>query len=313
MKFRMVGWILLSISIPIFISVGVSTARQGFSVSGFRLHQQIEEGHQIFQNRCAGCHVVDTDDRRQLKGPSLEKIGEIAASRRPPMAALSYILESVVKPDAYIVPGYSNEMPQSAAGGITKEQLRSLIAFLGSRGADVDVKTLTSLDMPDPLREKPPAGLIRLSKLENGLTLFDGKAKCATCHGLIKDDNNELNLIAPNLSDAGDVPREQLIQKLRDPTKHLVRGYETSVILLADGRSKVGRILRKDSKRLWLATIASDGHVQVEMVPMEAIEPDSEKPSIIQQSQSIMPNYSSFLSTEEIEAIAEFLSALHST
>jgi len=78
---------------------------------------------------CRLCHALEPGV--QLVGPSLAGIGTRAATRVPGMSAEEYIYQSIVDPDAYVVPGYPpGLMPPDARERLTEEQIQDLVAFL---------------------------------------------------------------------------------------------------------------------------------------------------------------------------------------
>ncbi|NPA06564.1 MAG: hydrogenase iron-sulfur subunit [Chloroflexi bacterium] len=78
---------------------------------------------------CRLCHSLEPGV--QLVGPSLAGIGTRAATRVPGMTAEEYLYQSIVDPDAYVVPGYpAGLMPPDARERLTEEQIQDLVAFL---------------------------------------------------------------------------------------------------------------------------------------------------------------------------------------
>ena len=90
---------------------------------------------------CMGCHTLSVPGdpvfraTGPLVGPSLTGIGNVAATRRPGMSAEAYLRESIVEPQAFVVPGYAASPinpghPQMPKLPITREEADALIAFL---------------------------------------------------------------------------------------------------------------------------------------------------------------------------------------
>ena len=77
---------------------------------------------------CRLCHSLKPDEVRV--GPSLAGIATRAATRVPGMSAEEYIRESILHPDAYIVPGFDNKMPSYISENLSKQDLDDLVAFL---------------------------------------------------------------------------------------------------------------------------------------------------------------------------------------
>jgi mono/diheme cytochrome c family protein len=83
---------------------------------------------------CAGCHNLNepqTDTNRGPVGPHLGNLHETAPTRVPGEDAVTYVHNSIVAPNAFIVPGYSaNIMPANLDARMTDEELDLLVAWL---------------------------------------------------------------------------------------------------------------------------------------------------------------------------------------
>lgn len=78
------------------------------------------------QYGCVGCHGT-----KDGVAPYVGGVGQRATSRRPGYSAAAYLYESIIDPNAYIVPNYpANVMPQNFKATILDDQLYSLIAWL---------------------------------------------------------------------------------------------------------------------------------------------------------------------------------------
>nr|WP_290667488.1 cytochrome c [Ardenticatena sp.] len=86
------------------------------------------EGKRIFSRHCAACHSLSPDTI--IVGPSLAGIGTRAAERIPDMDARTYIEQSILNPDAYIVEGFPNAMPNDFGKKLSGEELDALVHFL---------------------------------------------------------------------------------------------------------------------------------------------------------------------------------------
>jgi cytochrome c oxidase subunit 2 len=87
-------------------------------------------GLAVFQQfGCGGCHTLTAAGANGKVGPDLDNLKQEAAKAdRGPLT--DFIHESIVKPDAYIAPGYPNAMPPSFGTQIPKAQLDQLVAYL---------------------------------------------------------------------------------------------------------------------------------------------------------------------------------------
>jgi cytochrome c2 len=78
---------------------------------------------------CAPCHSLKPDER--IVGPSLAGVATRAATRKPGYSESLYLYESIVKPSAYVVPGFPDGvMPATFGQTITSQKQADLIAFL---------------------------------------------------------------------------------------------------------------------------------------------------------------------------------------
>jgi cytochrome c551/c552 len=89
-------------------------------------------GKQLFvDNGCNGCHTFKAANATGTVGPDLDKLAQYAQQAGQPLD--QFIRESIVKPSAYIQPGFPNAMPATFAA-LPKTQIDALVKFL-SQGA----------------------------------------------------------------------------------------------------------------------------------------------------------------------------------
>lgn len=88
----------------------------------------VGRGQQLFKQNCATCHALTPETI--IVGPSLAGVVARAATRVPDLGARQYIELSVLKPDAYIVAGFSDVMPKDFGKKLTGEELDALVTFL---------------------------------------------------------------------------------------------------------------------------------------------------------------------------------------
>jgi cytochrome c oxidase subunit 2 len=80
-------------------------------------------------NGCGACHTLTAAGAAAKVGPDLDKLPAEAKQAGQPLEA--FIRESIVKPNAYIQPGYpKGVMPQTFGTTLSKSQLDSLVQFL---------------------------------------------------------------------------------------------------------------------------------------------------------------------------------------
>lgn len=99
--------------------------------------EMIEGGERVFNTKgtCGICHAIGRVGNR---GPDLGGVAANASSRKPGMAAVDYLLESLIKPAAYLVEGYGPLMPPMGAI-LTPGELMVTVAYLQSLGGEVSI------------------------------------------------------------------------------------------------------------------------------------------------------------------------------
>ena len=81
------------------------------------------------KGRCSSCHSLAEGTR--IIGPSLAHIGTVAAERVAGFDAKTYLLQSVLQPDAFKPEGYESlQMDSSLAKTLTSEELDDIVAYL---------------------------------------------------------------------------------------------------------------------------------------------------------------------------------------
>ncbi len=81
------------------------------------------------QNGCAGCHTFTPAQASGKVGPDLDNLAQEAKqANRGSLEA--FIEESIVKPQAYLAPGYSDAMPHIFGTQIPPDKLKQLVQYL---------------------------------------------------------------------------------------------------------------------------------------------------------------------------------------
>jgi mono/diheme cytochrome c family protein len=95
---------------------------------------QAKTGEQIFTAAgCAGCHTFAPAGSNGTIGPNLNDLKAAAAKFAKGKPPEDYVRESMLKPDAFIVPGFPNAMP-SYDGRLSDQQVQALIDYLLQSG-----------------------------------------------------------------------------------------------------------------------------------------------------------------------------------
>lgn len=92
-------------------------------------------GQRIFTSigGCNACH--DTSSGMTIVGPSLKGVASRAASRQPGVDAATYLRESILNPNKFVVQGFAQGlMPQTFSAVLSKQQVDDLIAYMLTLG-----------------------------------------------------------------------------------------------------------------------------------------------------------------------------------
>jgi mono/diheme cytochrome c family protein len=89
------------------------------------------KGKDVFlANGCGSCHSFKAAGSTGKIGPDLDTKPSLDAKKEN-MALAAFVRESIVKPNAYISPGYAKGvMPQTFGKQLSKAQLTDLVAFI---------------------------------------------------------------------------------------------------------------------------------------------------------------------------------------
>jgi mono/diheme cytochrome c family protein len=90
-------------------------------------------GQRVFASAgCTACHTLEgVPGAAGTVGPPLTDIGNVAATRKPGMSAEDYIRESIMTPNAFVVPPFPPVMPPGLVTNPT--DLQNLVDFLASQ------------------------------------------------------------------------------------------------------------------------------------------------------------------------------------
>jgi putative heme-binding domain-containing protein len=150
-----------------------------------------------------------------------------------------YLVESLAKPDAYLVEGYKNEMAIVYAPPISLNlnEIKAAISYLQSQGGDLD---LEAIENPSELAGQYYARIEAASAAGggdpgNGEEMY--AYNCIDCHLL----NGEGGEVGPDLSAISDKGLKFISESILRPAKKITKGYETYVVVTKDeGRRTVG-------------------------------------------------------------------------
>ncbi len=160
--------------------------------AGLSGDEMIEAGERVFNTRgtCNICHAIGRPGNR---GPDLAGIATRAAGRKPGMSAKRYLLESLLKPSAYLVKGYGALMPPMARI-LTPGEIMVTVAYLQSLGDEVNItpaevrQAIKASQLASAQSATPPpagaavaAGATKSGDPKRGEQIY--MQHCAACHG----------------------------------------------------------------------------------------------------------------------------------
>jgi mono/diheme cytochrome c family protein len=90
-----------------------------------------DTGGGVLSGGCQGCHSLDgSEEAGTFRAPTWQGVSGRAGDRVPGLSAEEYLRESIVDPAAYIVEGYSDNMPKGFKILLSEEDIDGLVAFL---------------------------------------------------------------------------------------------------------------------------------------------------------------------------------------
>lgn len=93
-----------------------------------QLSPQEKAGKRLFSQYCGACHSIT--GTANIVGPAMAGIATRAETRVEGMSAHDYLVESILDPGAYLVPGFDNLMPSTWGTTLTGEEMDAIIAFM---------------------------------------------------------------------------------------------------------------------------------------------------------------------------------------
>ena len=182
-------------------------------------------GEKIFNGAggCTACHGLGTRAPNLLtdfggQGP----IGARCGKRKPGMDCKAYLYESLVKPAAYVVPGFEPIMPDMSRQ-LTPDQIWSVIAYLQSQGGEI---TVTGSDLQaassGATGAAPNAAGPAMTATLDPVQLYNEKG-CVGCHQL----DGKGGAVGPSWDHVGSRrSAESIRRKILKPSSDTTKGYE---------------------------------------------------------------------------------------
>lgn len=286
-----------------------------------------EVGQQIFwgKGKCSTCHSIGSEGSA-VRCPNLgmsgdkfalsigqratERAAERSQQTSKTFSATDYLVESITRPEAYVVEGYKNEMPViwKPPIALSPDELRSVVLYLQSLGGEAD---LAVISLPEEVLQAAAAaeGAPQVAALkpylegdaEIGEELFhdaeDGPG-CIRCHK-VGDQGGD---VGPDLSTVGGTrPLEYIVESILRPSTVIVSGYETYMATLKDGQIQTGTLKGETDQEVRLGTSLGE----VVSIPRTDIA------QLEKQDISAMPsNFAELILVEDFHHILAYLLTL---
>ena len=180
--------------------------------------QLVKAGEEIFKTKgtCEICHRIG---QKGTRAPDLAGIGARAGKTKPGMSGKAYIIESLLQPAVYLVPGYPPIMPavDKPPIALNRSELWALTAFLESLGGTVDAKLddIPATAGAAAAGGAAPAEVKIPGDPKAGETVFSTKAGCIACHKAGKVGAAQ---VGPDLSQIAKIQTpDYIMKKILDP------------------------------------------------------------------------------------------------
>lgn len=182
--------------------------------------QLVAKGKDVFGSsgiRCSQCHAIEGAPGR---GPNLGGLGtrglsrakERASATGKPFTAEQYIIESMIKPNAYVVKGFSTPsiMPEvyKPPMDLSEEDIKATAAYLQSLGGQVTITPKTELPAEwrsEIAQSKKAAAEPLKGDIANGKRIFYDRMRCIACHQTAVDGRLIGGVLGSDLSRVGEV------------------------------------------------------------------------------------------------------------
>lgn len=226
-------------------------------------------GAQIFTSRCQVCHARQLGDMSRV-GPNLRNIGSDAATRRPPLTAVEYILESILTPGAFQVETHVGLlMPENLVTDLPDSDIRNLVAYVASLGARPDDAAIAKLEVKrggQASRAKLP---VRRAQMERGEALF--RERCESCHSF--HNGSEYVILAPAVFGVGHPDDPVLRESILHAREPVSEAYRSSSVTLRDGSTVIGHVVERTPGELVILSTRPESLGRVVTVRESDVEP----------------------------------------
>lgn len=196
----------------------------------------VKTGENLYWGRaqCHRCHKLG-DRGDGLRGPNHQDLGFRAKAQARKLglsSATEYIVQSIMKPSAYIVEGYSDDMPKvyQPPLNLGEQEIKALVAYLQSQGGEVDTWSINI--NKQTLETKLAASPFIHGDPRRGRAVFE-KMGCGSCHTV---GDQKAASIAPELTAIGAYRNwTWLVQSVTDPNAEIGANWREATVYLKPG------------------------------------------------------------------------------
>lgn len=183
-------------------------------------------GQELLRGK-GGCLICHKDaESGNERGPDLRQAAGKAATRKPGTGTEAYLIESLVTPDAFLVPGYPKMMPPALKppANLSMAEVKAVVAYLQSLGGVEPTVKVMAEDV---------AAVKVAGPVHRGRTLMNHYG-CIGCHKL----EGEGGEIGPELTKvAASREPEEILHKIVEPSAWTTSGFAAGIMPAELGRS----------------------------------------------------------------------------
>ena len=278
----------------------------GKGITGVQGGSGLKAGKILFAQNCARCHSLDPA-KPQSVGPFLGDLHTRAGNNQLGLTGVEYVANSIVAPSDFIVPGYTNTMPQLASH-MTEDGVKAIVSFLLKGTASQSALNNIKLPAKDDSAAMSSLQTSR-NEIEKGKTLFFGKGQCAKCH--MTHSGMEYGINGPALSWRGLIDPKYVAESIIAPSTQVAEKYGIVSCLLITGEAVAGQVAAKDDDGMELVVQSNDGKLHNKRVLWNDIDDEATNPKELVTRSPMPENYGTILTGEEIQSLVAFISALN--